>query len=209
MPKIRKNAGYGVDKNLAFVYYCTPKEDGRLKTYPDVAEHFHVNVRRVEDWGATLQWVNRRDDIGRNSSIRFTEKQADLNNKLNDRLFTVWTKALHLLESEIDTIDFAQRITLLREFSDLKKNLDKSILKKLVAPSARDFRDLYEALERATNRLRVLTNQPTEVSKSDITTHEGETAIPTEEAEKIDNYIGELNKNANVQQTETTPSETN
>lgn len=185
-----------IDYEEAFIYYCTPDEDGRLKSYADVARHFNISERIIEKWGSRKSWVKRRESIGKRKVSQWTEEQAKLATEINQHLFEKWRKMLTLLGFELDDIDISQMLTY---GTDGKKS-------DIRRAKARDYKEFSEALKNTTDKLRILTGQTTDYTKSDIDATVAK-QLDSEELNKIDNYLNKLNEDRKPSTKNTVPNE--
>lgn len=172
MAKTRKKQKKTFNRNELLRYYLTPNDDGTLRTYRDVSEHFGINERQVEKIGSSEEWVKQREEYGKMVNNQLKEDLAELASQVNKDLLNVWFVTLGILRKK------AIKYNSVESKTEGKKVADRAM------------KDFTDALKNTTDKIRVLTNQPSDVSKTDSTTRNITTEVPIEKISEIDQFLG-------------------
>ena len=173
-----KNKGCPIDKNEAFKYYSTPKKNGRMKSYEDVAKKFNASVPAIEQIGSKNDWVRKREEYGKRSLERH---QLDVEKKIsesNKKLFDAWDDATDLLKKCVRK----QRKVFDGEVVE-KTKLGKAKKTKF-SPWA--FREIVESLNKVQKAQRVILGMPNEITKGEMTNLIKESPLSKEELEAME-----------------------
>ncbi len=171
MPRHGKKINY----DQAFLLYCTPKDDGRLRSVADVAEAIGSSTGWLERVAAKHEWVKRRDDI-REKRQRVAElsliEQVDTVNK--DQ-FEKWDKVEKFAMSLFD-----EQIGLFNGEIQETKAKKRSLYAVEVATNT---------LKEASKMKRVILLLPTEVSKADVTNLNKNVELPKDQIDEMDAFV--------------------
>ena len=147
-----------IDKSFALKQYLSPFDNGRLRSYEDVADILGVSSTTVERIGKQERWVEKRQKLGEIWQKKIYENKQQTVTETKDRLFKIWWKTLTLLEHEVNTIDLKQQHA-------LKEN---AVLKPY------EYTQVTQSLKIASNQLLVLLGQPINIERAEITKEEPE-----------------------------------
>lgn len=151
-----------IDEKQLFLYYCEG-ENGRLKSYEDVARNFGLTLRSVELLGKKNEWVMKRQEFGEKKFLCFKESREKIIEDAEQKQYEIWSKALKMLEWEMELIAKKQESYKCAIEVDPTGKLARKV-------GAFDQRQLMEAMKTAINGFRITLGLPTEITKGDLTT---------------------------------------
>lgn len=165
-PQKRNSHANPLDRNKAYEIYITPNEDGTLKSVKDVAESLGYNDTYLQKVANQEKWSERRVEIGKLALRQIEITAIENQGKINSQLYAVWQMMLAYAQAE-----------LLKQLSSKKLG-------------ARSYRDLAEGLKNTTDKLRVLSGQVTDISKSNLdATIKGDDLLP-EDIKQFNRFLG-------------------
>jgi len=169
MPKTRTI----IDKSFALEQYLSPFDNGRLKSYEDVADILGVSSTTIEKIGKQEHWVEKRQKLGEIWQKRIYENKQQTVRETKDRLFKIWWKTLTVLEHEVNTLDLKQQQSL----------KDNAVLKPY------EYTQVTQSLKTTTNQLLILLGQPINIERAEVTKEEPEFHISEEEMEQVNRFL--------------------
>jgi len=175
-----RTRGKSIDYNAAFIFYCTPDEEGRLPGYREVARHFSVARQTIERMGVKHKWAERRQKMGKEQIEKAQKTVLEQIEEANKR---------HL-DNYIEMEKLAMKD--LKDQGNVFDGKGSKIKKRKYSPWA--LSETSTVAKRAMNGQRIVLGLPTEVSKADVTSTQRTMTLPPDQVEEMDNY---LKNNAN------------
>lgn len=175
-----------LDERELFLYYCE-SENGRQRNYIDVAKKFGLTKGTVEYLGKKNDWVNVRQKLGENKFLCFKENREQIIAEAEQKQFEIWTKAMKVLEWELDLIQRKQDHYKITIAADPTGKLARKV-------GAFDQRQIMEAMKTAINGFRINLGLPTEISKGEMTNLNKEVDLTDEDIAALDEDLSRLDK---------------
>lgn len=167
-----------------FLYYCE-SENGRLRNYLDVAKKFGLTKRVVEQIGKRNEWLENRRKLGESRFLCFKENREKIIEQAEQKQFEIWSKALKMLEWEMELIQKKQESYQVAISVDPTGKLSRKV-------GAFDQRQLMEAMKTAINGFRITLGLPTEITKGDLTTKNLTVELSAEDIAGMDADLNRL-----------------
>lgn len=181
-----KKRSKNLDERELFLYFCE-SENGRMKNYDDVAKKFGLTRRVVERIGKNNAWLESRKKVGEDKFLCFKENREQIIAEAEQKQFEIWSKALKMLEWEMDLIQKKQDSYQVAISVDPTGKLARKV-------GAFDQRQLMEAMKTAINGFRINLGLPTEISKGEMTNLNKEVDLTDEDIAALDEDLSRLDK---------------
>jgi vacuolar-type H+-ATPase subunit H len=185
-----------LDEKELFLYYCE-SENGRQRNYLDVAKKFGLTKGTVEYLGKKNDWVNIRQKLGEDKFLCFKENREQIIAEAEQKQYQIWSKALKMLEWEMDLIQKKQESYQVAIAMDPTGKLARKV-------GAFDQRQLMEAMKTAINGFRINLGLPTEISKGEMTNLNKEVDLTDEDIAGLDETLKRLEKTKDETKASTT-----
>ena len=190
-----KKRSKNINERELFLYYCQG-EDGRLVSYRDVAKKFGLSRVWVGHIAAKNNWTEERQKLNDDKVLCFKENREQIIAEAEQKQFQIWTKAMKMLEWEMDLIAKKQEHYKVAISVDPTGKLARKV-------GAFDQRQIMEAMKTAINGFRINLGLPTEISKGEMTNLNKEVELTDEDIAALDETITRLEKPKKNDQTET------
>jgi transposase len=190
-----KKRSKNINERELFLYYCQG-EEGRLVSHREVAKKFGLSKSLIGVIAAKNDWAEERQKINDDKVLCFKENREQIIADSEQRQFQIWSKAMKILEWELDLIQKKQDHYTITIAADPTGKLSRKV-------GAMDQRQLMEAMKTAINGFRINLGLPTEISKGEMTNLNKEVELTDEDIAALDETITRLEKPKKNDQTET------
>lgn len=189
-----------INKDEAFMYFCSKPNGRDYATLEDVAKHFDCHPNTIQKMSMREKWVDRRENSIKSAVAKFQAEMRDIAEAEQYKEFEDWNRVEDIVNTAMEMMRQSQ-ISVLHAKTIEEKALAIKMLRKL----SYDMFNLANVLKMAKNGKRTLLGIATEITKGEIT-HRGRLEnAPIEELTRMAQFALNNYKDVNNNTSPTTP----
>lgn len=156
-----------VNKDEAYLYFCSKPNGRDYPTLEEVARHFNCHPVTIQKMSMREKWVDRRETATKTAVAKFQAEMRDIAEAEQYKEFEDWNRVEDIVNTAMEMIRQSQQKVL--QASTIE---EKTLAIKLLRKLSYDMLNLATVLKMAKHGKRTLLGIATEITKGEIT-HRG------------------------------------
>ncbi len=156
-----------VNKDEAFLYFCSKPNGRDYPTLDEVARHFDCHPVTIHKMSTKEKWLERRQSATKTAVAKFQAEMRDIAEAEQYKEFEDWNRVEDIVNTAMEMMRQSQQKVL--QASTLE---EKALAIKMLRKLSYDMFNLANVLKMAKNGKRTLLGIATEITKGEIT-HRG------------------------------------